>query len=132
MENFQVNSRIRLKTERDRIGVIQSGPKKLAGDNSIVPYISETFKPLIRDIRASFDYFEGLMGGSIQKVYLSGGGSLTRGIVDLFKERLGVSVLLWNPLRQIDDSALMDKDKEFLISHSSFLSVCMGIAETSS
>ncbi|MCK5706298.1 MAG: type IV pilus assembly protein PilM [Candidatus Aureabacteria bacterium] len=121
-----------LLMESLEISFDEAEEKKIAGDDTIIPYISETFKPLIRDIRASFDYFEGLMGGSIQKVYLSGGGSLTRGIVDLFKEKLGIHVLLWNPLRKIDDSELMDKDKEFLISHSSFLSVCMGIAETSS
>ncbi|NQT45883.1 MAG: DEAD/DEAH box helicase [Candidatus Omnitrophica bacterium] len=33
MSEFRLNSKVRLKTERDRIGIIESGPKKLAGDN---------------------------------------------------------------------------------------------------
>jgi type IV pilus assembly protein PilM len=102
--------------------------KKLAGDEAILPLAIESFKPLVRDARASFDYFEGMVGASVQKVYLSGGGALTRGLIDYLKEKLGAQVLLWNPLRKFDDTALQPKDKEFLISNSSLLTVGLGIA----
>jgi Tfp pilus assembly PilM family ATPase len=102
--------------------------KKLAGDEAILPLAIESFKPLVRDARASFDYFEGMVGSSVQKVYLSGGGALTRGLIEYLKEKLGAQVLLWNPLRKFDDTGLQQKDKEFLISNSSLLTVGLGIA----
>ena len=103
--------------------------KKVAGDDAMLSFGSEAMKPLVRDIRASFDYYEGMMGTSLQKLYLSGGGALARGITDYLKENIGVPVLLWNPLRKIDDSSLEDKD--FLIGNSPLLSVCLGIAMSS-
>jgi len=103
--------------------------KKVAGDDAILSFEMEAFKPLVRDIRASFDYYEGMMGASLQKLYLSGGGALTRGITEYLKEHLGIPVLIWNPLRKIDDSGL--EDKEFLIGNSPLLSVSLGIAMSS-
>ena len=108
------------------IGFDEAELKKLSGDDSIISFASEAYKLLARDIRASFDYFEGMMGGSVQKIYLSGGGALARGMTDYMKEKLGIPVVLWNPLRKIDDNDL--PDKEFLIGHSTLLAVTMGIA----
>jgi type IV pilus assembly protein PilM len=108
------------------LGFDDAEKKKLSGEDAILSFAAESYKPLVRDIRASFDYFEGMMGSSVQKVYLSGGGALTRGITDYLKEKLGIPAILWNPLRKIEDSAL--HDKEFLIANSPLLSICMGLA----
>ncbi|MBN1522239.1 MAG: type IV pilus assembly protein PilM, partial [Candidatus Aureabacteria bacterium] len=108
------------------IGFDEAEQKKLAGDDAILSFAGEAYKPIVRDIRASFDYFEGMMGTSIQKLYLSGGGSLARGITDYLKEKLGIPVVIWNPIRKVDDSSLEDKD--FLIGNSPLLTVCMGTA----
>ena len=100
--------------------------KKISGNDIILPFVNEAYKPIIRDIRASFDYFEGMMGISINKLYLSGGGALSRGITDYFKDKLGIPCLLWNPLRGIDENAV--EDKEGLVKNASSLTISIGTA----
>ena len=103
-----------------------SESKKIAGDDIILPFTNEAYKPILRDIRASFDYFEGMMGLSVSKIYLSGGGALARGVSDYLKDKLGVQSLIWNPLRNIDESVI--SDKEGLVKNASSLTVCLGTA----
>jgi len=101
--------------------------KKIIGDPEVLKYIQEALKPLSSSLVQSFDFFESSMGVHVDKVYISGGGALIRGIVDYLKEELYRNVLVWNPLRSVDIEGLAEKEKELLQQNSPLLTIAMGI-----
>jgi type IV pilus assembly protein PilM len=101
--------------------------KKIVGDPEILKYIEESLKPLSNALIQSFDFFEGSMGTRVDKVYLSGGGALIRGVVDYLKDLLHRNVFIWNSLRSIDIEGFVEGEKELLQQNSPLLTVAMGI-----
>ena len=57
---------------------------------------------IVRQLRTSFDYYEGLSGKDVAKVYLSGGGAMLNGFVEFLSENLALPVDMWDPLTGID------------------------------
>jgi len=53
---------------------------------------------LITEIRLSMDYFMTEKNIQVDELFLSGGGSLLKGVEDVFGKNLGVPVKIWNPL----------------------------------
>jgi len=53
---------------------------------------------LITEIRLSMDYFMTEKNVQVDELFLSGGGSLLKGMEGVFEKNLGVRVKMWNPL----------------------------------
>lgn len=107
------------------IGFDEAEEKKIKGDSSIMNIMEEALKPISIGLMQSFDFYEGSSGVHIPKIFLSGGGAEIRGIIDFLKATFNRNVVIWNPLRSIDFSAI--EDKELLQSNSPILAVALGI-----
>ncbi|MFC1674363.1 type IV pilus assembly protein PilM [Candidatus Omnitrophota bacterium] len=81
---------------------------------------------LAGEIRTSFDYYESRSGAAVEKIFLSGGGSLFGGLKDMLAELLGVGVEYWDPLSKITVAGSFDPDK--IKAQSSQLAVAVGLA----
>ena len=53
---------------------------------------------LITEIRLSMDYYMTEKNIQVDELFLGGGGSLLKGIADVFGKNLGLPVKIWNPL----------------------------------
>ncbi len=53
---------------------------------------------LITEIRLSMDYYMTEKNVQVDELFLSGGGSLLKGMSDVFAKNLGLPVKIWNPL----------------------------------
>ena len=56
---------------------------------------------LITETRLSMDYFMTEKNIQVDELFLGGGGSLLKGITDVFGKNLGLSVKIWNPLGSV-------------------------------
>ena len=56
---------------------------------------------LISEIRLSIDYFMTEKNIQVDELFLSGGGSLLKGIDGVFEKNLGLPVKIWNPLENV-------------------------------
>ncbi|MGH8861320.1 MAG: type IV pilus assembly protein PilM [Jatrophihabitantaceae bacterium] len=62
----------------------------------------EGLRPLIAEIRTSISYYRSTgAGGPIERVALTGGGSLLGGIAETLSDQLGMSVVVIDPLQHI-------------------------------
>jgi type IV pilus assembly protein PilM len=107
------------------LGFDEAEEKKIRGDAQVLGIVEEAMKPVIQGLSQSFDFFEGSSGAHVSKVYLSGGGAQIRGVMDVLKSSLNRTVLIWNPLRNINIDSI--EDKELLQSNSPLLTIAMGI-----
>jgi len=94
--------------------------------NKITAGIETVLSNLASEVRISFDYYESQCVTSVDKIFLSGGGSLFPGLKDMLANLLGIEVENWDPLKKIQISAAVDnkKAKEF----SGQLAVAVGLA----
>ncbi len=99
---------------------------KVFGDSIIQPHLGVVLNSVLRQLRASFDYYEGLSGKDVTKIFLSGGASLLTGFWEFIRDSLGIATVLWNPLQGIDTSKFAE-DKR-LETVASTLDVAVGLA----
>ena len=99
--------------------------RKIKSDAQVLAIVEDELKPISTGIQQSFDYYEGSSSSHISKVYLSGGGAQTRGIIDYLMSMLNRTVLLWNPLRSINIDSF--PDKELLQANAPLLTIALGI-----
>ncbi|MDD5080300.1 MAG: type IV pilus assembly protein PilM [Candidatus Omnitrophica bacterium] len=66
---------------------------------------------LAQEVRTSFDYYESRSVTSVEKIYLSGGGSLYPGLREMLSNLLAISVENWDPLRKIELADDLEADK---------------------
>lgn len=103
--------------------VLKCNPaERLAEINTICEPILNN---LITELRLSFDYYESQCACSLEKIYMSGGGSLLSGLGNFLNHMLGIEVLYWDPLLniKIEESVDGKKIKENL----SLLNTAMGL-----
>lgn len=92
--------------------------------------IREKIEPVLRNMidetRLSFSYYENQSGKTLEEVYLTGGSSGITNLSNMFKEGLGIDVVLWDPteLIPIDASA----DSQLINSMKYRLGVAIGLA----
>lgn len=84
------------------------------------------FLSLINELRVSFDYYESQSSSSVSKIFLSGGGSVLRGLKDALANALEIPVDYWDPFKQMAISDKLDGQK--LKTVSSQLTVAAGLA----
>jgi type IV pilus assembly protein PilM len=81
---------------------------------------------LAQEVRTSFDYYESRSVTSVEKIFLSGGGSLFSGVGETLSNLLGIEVVNWDSFKKITPVEGLDKEKlRFL---SSQLAVAVGLA----
>ncbi len=94
--------------------------------NKVVTVAESVLSDLSKELRTSFDYYEGQSTSSIIKIFLSGGGSKFNGLKDILANLLSIEVEYWDPLRQISITDSIDS-KEAKAS-SAQLAVAVGLA----
>lgn len=85
---------------------------KMFGDIIIKPFVEKVLEEMVRNFRSSFDYYEGMSGTDVNRIYLSGGGALYEDMRVFMQNSLGIPAELWDPFAQIDTTAFKS-DKEF-------------------
>ncbi len=99
---------------------------KVFGDPLVQPHLGMVLNSIVRQVRTSFDYFEGLAGRSVAELYVSGGTSMLTSLRDFVSEALGVRAHEWNPLEGIETAEFSNDEK--LESVAPTLDVAVGLA----
>lgn len=93
----------------------------------VMQLIHDTNVEVAAEIGRTFDYFKTTMqAAQIDKVFLSGGGGKTRGLIDQISERLGLPVQILYPFEHVELGPGIDPDQ--LKEVSPFLGVAAGLA----
>ena len=92
----------------------------------IVAAIEPVVTKLAKEARSSFDYYESRSVASVEKIYLSGGGSMYAGLKESLAAIVGIEVDTWDPLRRIVLAEGIDPEKVKAVS--SQLAVAIGLA----
>jgi type IV pilus assembly protein PilM len=104
---------------------LKSGQEKEKSDK-VARAIEPVLAKLVQEVRTSFDYYESRSVTSVEKIFLSGGGSLFNGVKDTLSNLLGIEVANWDPFKKIALVETVPKDK--LKALSSQLAVAIGLA----
>jgi type IV pilus assembly protein PilM len=99
---------------------------KVFGDPLVQPHLTIVLNSIVRQVRTSFDYFEGLAGRTVAELYLSGGTSQLVGLREILSEALGVPAREWSPLSGLETADFPDDEK--LQSIAPTLDVAVGLA----
>ncbi len=94
--------------------------------NKVSSAVESVLANLAREIRTSFDYYESQNASSVERIYLSGAGSLFSGLKDILTNLVGIDVQYWDPLKNIEIGSAVDAQK--LKSSTSSLAVAVGLA----
>lgn len=70
-----------------------------------------TLMNIVQELRLSIDYFSTEKNKEVDKLLVTGGGSLLDGIVDVLGKNLELEVESWNPLNGLAISSEIDKDE---------------------
>lgn len=81
---------------------------------------------LANEIRVSFDYYESQGASSVAKIFLSGGGSLFKGVKESLAKALDIEVEYWDPFNRIIPLSSIDAQR--LGNLSGQLTVAAGLA----
>lgn len=99
----------------------------LSNDERIDKIKTEIISRLGKEIWNSFEYYEGQDQRAVEKILLTGGGSLPDKIPDLIKDCTGLPAERWNPLASIRNN--LDKDsKQNLEKIAPIMAVAGGLA----
>ncbi len=99
---------------------------KVFGEAIVHEHLKMVLDSIVRQLRTSFDYYEGLSGRDVAKVYLSGGAAMLSGFVEFLSENLTLPVDMWDPLTGIDTSEFESDEKLKMIRPT--LDVAVGLA----
>ncbi|MGE5308307.1 MAG: type IV pilus assembly protein PilM [Deltaproteobacteria bacterium] len=103
---------------------------KTTGDAQKAEKIATAIEPVVtklaKEVRSSFDYYESRSVSSVEKIYLSGGGSRDPGLKESLSSLIGIEVEHWDPLRKITVAEGLDPAK--VKAASSQLAVAIGLA----
>ena len=88
--------------------------------------IESVLTGLAGEISTSFDYYESQSAAVVSKVWLSGGGSLSKGLKEALFNIAGVKVEYWDPLKNIEIADGVDAPK--IKSLSSAFGIAIGLA----
>lgn len=94
--------------------------------DSIFPGVESVLSNLAGEVRISCDYYESQSASSVNKIFLSGGGSLLQGLKEYLSNLLNIEVLSWDALKKI--SVAKDLEAAKLNALSAQLAVPIGLA----
>ena len=96
-------------------------------ESVVLEAVSQTLDDLSNEIYLSFDYFENQFDAKIEKVFLSGGGSMLKGLPGVASQTLSRPVTAWNPLDGFDID-LPDAQAVKLRTKAPQMAIAMGLA----
>jgi len=82
---------------------------------------------LASEVRTSFDYYESQSSSSVEKIFLSGGGSLFLNLKDSLNRLLGIGIDYWDPTKRITFLAGQDSSQQ-IKSYLRHFPVALGLA----
>ncbi len=86
------------ETIKCRVGVKQDG------DSETAEIVEEALRPLVTEVRSSFNYFSSANPGHrVRRLALVGGAALLPGLPELLTEELGMPAFLTDPLQRVQD-----------------------------
>jgi len=88
--------------------------------------VRPTIVHIIEEIKLSLSYYENQVGAAVDKIYLSGGLSSFHGLVDIFKESMGMDCFLWDPVKGMALDKGVEQEKLDKVKHQ--LPVALGLA----
>jgi type IV pilus assembly protein PilM len=94
--------------------------------DKVISAVESVLAKLAQEVRTSFDYYESRSVSSVEKIFVSGGGSLYAGLKDMLTDLLGLPVENWDPLKKISIALNLDASKIKAISGQ--LAVAIGLA----
>ena len=94
--------------------------------DKVISAVESVLAKLAQEVRTSFDYYESRSVSSVEKIFISGGGSLYTGLKDMLTALLGLPVENWDPLKKISLAGNLDGSKIKAISGQ--LAVAIGLA----
>ncbi len=87
---------------------------------------SSGLEPLMEELKHSIDFFENEIQGSLQTVWLSGGGSLAPGAAEALAAALSKKVLPWGATQKIEMAASVDR--KFFEENRAVFNIALGLA----
>ncbi|MDI6605879.1 MAG: type IV pilus assembly protein PilM [Candidatus Omnitrophota bacterium] len=84
---------------------------RIEAADKIKAAVESVFTNLASEIRSSFDYYESQSASSVEKIFLSGGGSKLYGFKDMLTNFLGITAEYWDPFKEIALSPTVDSAK---------------------
>lgn len=104
------------------------GQLKGIASDVVQPVIDESLNDVAVEIKKSIDfYLSGVHGGDIRRIYISGGCSKTKGLLDVIYEKTGLPAEIINPFNTIayDKKAF---DQRYLQDAAPLFAVAVGLA----
>lgn len=97
------------------LSITAEDAEKLVCENStkITAWTHDLIGKLSKELWNSFDYYESQEQKPVEKVYVTGGGSLLSGLSDLLSQALGIPVVVLRPVDKIKVNLDEIKKKEF-------------------
>lgn len=92
----------------------------------IKPSIDTVLTQFASEVRKSFDYYESQSVSSVEKIFLSGGGSRLAGFSEGLSKALGIEVSTWDPLTKFKIAT--ELEEEGIHNNSTQLAVAIGLA----
>lgn len=92
----------------------------------IRPSLEAVASQLAQEIRISLDYYESQSISIVDRLYLTGGGSLLINLEEMLSHYLDIKIEIWNPLVGFEISEGIDQYE--LQSKSKYLAVSLGLA----
>ncbi|MFA6384134.1 MAG: type IV pilus assembly protein PilM [Candidatus Omnitrophota bacterium] len=103
---------------------------KTCGDSAqrdkISGAVESVLAKLAQEIRTSFDYYESRSVSSVEKIFISGGGTMYEGFKDMLGGFMGITVESWDPFKKIAIADGLDAAKVRAVG--SQLAVAIGLA----
>ena len=103
---------------------LKHNPQTRYGD--LITAIRPVIDSLADEMHLSFNYCESQLGGSVQKIFLTGGTAKFKGIDRVLNSILGVDVEIWDPTRVLLVNESLPREK--LIEVGPLLTVAIGLA----
>ncbi|HZJ41113.1 MAG TPA: type IV pilus assembly protein PilM [Candidatus Saccharimonadales bacterium] len=73
-----------------------------ASQEDLPQLITKTLEPIITEIQYLIDFYRSQNDESLEKIILSGGGSLFLNLADYFSKRLNIKVIIGNPWSRVE------------------------------
>jgi len=101
--------------------------------NKLPGVLEQVITNLATEIRTSFDYYESQCPATVSKIFISGGGSLLKGLKESLNSMLDIEVAYWDAFSNIDIPDSSNSEKLSGIKNNgqaltSVLSVAVGLA----
>lgn len=71
------------------------------GDSRISGWVEDLAGRLSKELWSSFEYYEGQEQRHVERVYVTGGGSMLSGLVGLLGQSIGLPLEVWSPLAKV-------------------------------